>query len=56
MQLLKKTKVQKRNPKLADSLLKHRKKTDVELTEQELGKASGGLAFNFTKIEHEYQK
>jgi hypothetical protein len=56
MQLLKKAKVQKRDPKPADSLLKMRKKSDVELTEQELGNASGGLSLNFTKIEYEYQK
>jgi hypothetical protein len=34
----KKTKIQKRPPKSADSLLKTRNKKDIELTEQELGK------------------
>ena len=38
----KKTKIQKRPPKSADSLLKTRNKKDIELTEQELGKISGG--------------
>jgi hypothetical protein len=38
----KKTKIQKRPPKSADSLLKTRNKKVVELTEQELGKISGG--------------
>jgi hypothetical protein len=38
----KKTKIQKRPPKSADSLLKTRNKRDIELTEQELGKISGG--------------
>jgi hypothetical protein len=38
----KKTKIQKRPPKSADSLLKTRNKKHIELTEQELGKISGG--------------
>jgi hypothetical protein len=38
----KKTKIQKRPPKSADSLLKTRNKKDIGLTEQELGKISGG--------------
>jgi hypothetical protein len=33
---------QKRKQKPADSLLKTSKKKDIELTEKELGKASGG--------------
>jgi hypothetical protein len=57
----------KRQPKLSsDSLLKTSKKGDIELTEQELGKVSGGTAkaqnagsdtpaesvsLNFSKIE-----
>jgi hypothetical protein len=36
-------KTQKRKPNPADSLLKTSKKNDIELTEQELGRASGGL-------------
>jgi hypothetical protein len=38
----KKTAIQKRSPKSADSLLKSRKKKDIQLTEQELEKISGG--------------
>ena len=38
----KKTKIQNRPPKSADSLPKTRNKKDIELTEQELGKISGG--------------
>jgi hypothetical protein len=37
----KKTKMQKR-PKSTDTLLKTSKKKDIELTEKELGKVSGG--------------
>jgi hypothetical protein len=42
--------VNKRPPKLsADSLLETSKKGDIQLTEQELGKASGGtVKFKFT--------
>jgi hypothetical protein len=38
---MRKTKMQKR-PKSTDTLLKTRKKKDIELTEQVLGKISGG--------------
>ena len=38
---MRKTKKQKR-PKSTDTLLKTRKKKDIELTEKELGKVSGG--------------
>jgi len=41
--MLKKTKTQKRKPKPTDTLLKTRKKKDIELTEKELGKVSGGV-------------
>jgi hypothetical protein len=39
----KKTQMQKRNQKPADSVLKTSKKKDIELTEKELGKVTGGL-------------
>jgi hypothetical protein len=43
----KKSKTQKRNS--PDTLLKTRKKGDIELTEEELGKVSGGtVKFKFT--------
>ena len=38
----KKTQMQKPKSKLADVLLKTSKKKDIELTEKELGKVSGG--------------
>ena len=45
--MLKKSKTQKRNS--PDALLKTRKKGDIELTERELGKVSGGtVKFKFT--------
>jgi hypothetical protein len=37
---------QKRKQKPADSLLKTSKKKDIELTEEELGKVSGGIGKN----------
>jgi hypothetical protein len=43
----KKSKTQKRNS--PDTLLKTRRKGDIELTEEELGKVSGGtVKFKFT--------
>jgi hypothetical protein len=43
----KKSKTQKRNS--PDTLLKTRKKGDIQLTQEELGKASGGtVKFKFT--------
>jgi hypothetical protein len=45
--MLKKSKTRKRNS--PDALLKTRKKGDIELTERELGKVSGGtVKFKFT--------
>ena len=41
--MLGKTKMQKPKSKPADTLLKTSKKKDIELTEKELGKVSGGL-------------
>jgi hypothetical protein len=40
---MRKTKVQKPKSKPADTLLKTTKKKDIELTEPELKKATGGL-------------
>jgi hypothetical protein len=45
----KKTKIPKRSPESADSLLKTRNKKDIELTEEELGKISGGSGSQPTK-------
>jgi hypothetical protein len=39
---MRKTKMQKPKSKPADTLLKTSKKKDIELTEKELGKVSGG--------------
>lgn len=45
--MFKKSKTRKRNS--PDALLKTRKKGDIELTERELGKVSGGtVKFKFT--------
>jgi hypothetical protein len=41
--MLRKTKMQKPKSKPADTLLKTSKKKDIELTEKELGKVSGGV-------------
>ena len=40
---MRKTKKQKPKSKPADTLLKTSKKKDIELTEKELGKVSGGI-------------
>ena len=39
---MRKTKVQKQKSKPTDALLRTSKKKDIELTEKELGKVSGG--------------
>jgi bacteriocin-like protein len=52
---MRKTKKQKR-PKSTDTLLKTSKKKDIELTEEELDKVSGGatLTLNFSKFNAKY--
>jgi hypothetical protein len=47
---MRKTKIQKRKPKPADTLLKTSRKKDIELTEKELGKIAGGM-----KVSVEYR-
>jgi len=46
-----------KDPKVssADDLTKTSKKGDVELTEEELNRASGGLSLNYTNIEYKYK-
>jgi hypothetical protein len=48
----------KRKPKPADTLIKTTTNKDIELTEKELGKVSGGisenLSLNFSKVIVEY--
>ena len=47
----KKTTIQKRSPKSADSLLKTRKKKDIELTEQESEKSQVVPVLSQSKIQ-----
>jgi hypothetical protein len=44
-------KTRKQQPKPADALLKTSRKKDIELTEKELGKVSGGVGFGDIKGE-----
>ena len=50
-----KTKTDK-TAKRPDKLAKVGKKTGVELTEGQLGQATGGLGFNYSKIEIDYKE
>ena len=50
---MRKTKKQTPKSKPADTLLKTSKKKDIELTEKELGKVSGGLGA--TSLDHKHK-
>ena len=49
---MRKTKMQKPKSKPADTLLKTSKKKDIELTEKELDKVSGGLLLGCAAGKH----
>jgi hypothetical protein len=48
-------KTHKQKPKPADTPLKTSKKKDIELTEKELGKVTGGVSLSFAKVQVEYK-
>jgi hypothetical protein len=51
---MRKTKMQKR-PKSTDTLLKTSKKKDIELTEKDLGKVSGGMKVEMPNVKTEWK-